>query len=257
MNAGVVRALSAAICLLMARGPVMAQDQPKRNIRTIVAGKPAAEAKATRLFILSGQSNMGGIDENVSLIPTIAAAFPEDELIFVKRSNSGQPILKWYKGWDTRGDDEAKKGIGQIYTLLMQDVHAAIAEKTLDSVSLIWMQGESDGKQSKGGRSDSYAEALRGLIQQFRDDLKRPDMTVVIGRINAYMAGDAHWDEVRAAQVAVAEADPLADWVDLDDLKGGLHYKPESYVELGKRFAEKTIALLRSSNTRNDGERHE
>ena len=44
------------------------------------------------------------------------------------------------------------------------------------------------------------------------------------------------------------EDDPLADWVDTDEMNGpndGLHYDKPGYAELGKQFAEKTIALLK------------
>lgn len=70
---------------------------------------------------------------------------------------------------------------------------------------------------------------------------------MVIGRLSDHRKNDEHWDGVRAAQVKVAEEDPRADWVDTDDLNGpndGLHYNQAGYAELGKRFAQKTIALL-------------
>jgi lysophospholipase L1-like esterase len=53
---------------------------------------------------------------------------------------------------------------------------------------------------------------------------------------------------VRKAQVSFAEKEPRAAWVDTDDLNrpdDNLHYTPQGYVELGKRFADKTVELLR------------
>ena len=41
----------------------------------------ATASAATRLFILSGQSNMAALDPEVSFIPTLKAAFPADDLI--------------------------------------------------------------------------------------------------------------------------------------------------------------------------------
>ena len=126
----------------------------------------------------------------------------------------------------------------------MAKVRAAILGKKVDTVSFVWMQGERDAKE---GQSAVYAESLRGLIQQLRGDLKRPDMTVVIGRISDYQRGRPQWDAVREAEVAVAKSDQLADWVDTDDLNGptnALHYTRPGYATLGQRFAEKTIALL-------------
>lgn len=53
---------------------------------------------------------------------------------------------------------------------------------------------------------------------------------------------------VRKAQVDVADSSDRFTWVDTDDLNGktnGLHYTAEGYKELGKRFAEKAIALVK------------
>ena len=75
-------------------------------------------------------------------------------------------------------------------------------------------------------------------------------MSFVIGRLSDYKNGDAGWDAVRAAQEKVAREDSLGTWVDTDDLNGPnnkLHYTREGYVELGSRFAAKSIDLARKS----------
>ena len=64
---------------------------------------------------------------------------------------------------------------------------------------------------------------------------------------------------VRKAQVAVAEASPRGEWVNTDDLNDkknkktqkvhhDLHYTKDGYKILGKRFAEKAIALIKQNN---------
>lgn len=52
---------------------------------------------------------------------------------------------------------------------------------------------------------------------------------------------------MRSAQEKIASEDPLAAWVDTDDLNGaqnGLHYNKDGYLELGRRFAAKSVELL-------------
>jgi len=210
----------------------------------------AAEGGKVRLFILSGQSNMAGLNPDISFTPTVTKAFAGDEIIVVKDARGGQPIRRWYKKF--KPAEGAKTGhgetYGQLYDRLMTKVNAAIKGKKIDTVSFVWMQGERDAKEA---HSPVYAASMRGLIEQLRTDLKRPDMTVVIGRLSDHLKNNAHWDGVRAAQVEVAEGDKLADWVDTDDLNGpkdGLHYNRDGYAEMGKRFAEKTIALLNKSD---------
>ena len=228
-----------------------ADDQPKvdRSKNVIFGGKEAGKGKAVRLFILSGQSNMAALDHKLTFIPAIEKAFPEDELIFVKDAQSGQPIRRWAANWKPAGDWQGKNnrdkpGNNDIYKRLMESVKATIKDKKIDTMSFAWMQGEAD---AKSGQSSNYEEALKGLIKQLRDDLGRQDLTAVIGRISDHMNGDKDWDAVRLAQVKVAEDDPLVEWVDSDEFNGtlnGLHCDGKGYMELGKQFAEKLIGLL-------------
>ena len=78
---------------------------------------------------------------------------------------------------------------GDLYDLIMsQSVKPAMQGKTIDTVTFVWMQGESDGIELHGeppGRGKIYAANLRGLIAQLAGDLKRPDLNVVIGRISS------------------------------------------------------------------------
>ena len=131
----------------------------------------------------------------------------------------------------------------------MGKVKAAIKDQQIASVTFIWMQGERDALEKHG---EVYAESLKGLVKQLSDDLKRDDVNFVIGRINDYSMNNKshpHWTLVRDAQVQAAKEIPRADWVDTDDLNGpknDIHATPEGYATLGKRFAEKAIALIKS-----------
>lgn len=204
----------------------------------------AAQGGKVRLFILSGQSNMARLDPDVSFTPAVKKAFPGDEVIVVKSAQGGQPIRRWYKGAKSPDGAKTKGADGDLYDLLMTKVKAATKGKTIDSVAFVWMQGESDAQR---GPAEMYEANLRGLIKQLRDDLKRPDVAVVIGRLSEFKNGQPGWDTVRAAQVKVADADPLAAWVDTDKLnapKVALHYSQKGYEELGRRFAAKSVELM-------------
>lgn len=206
----------------------------------------AGEGKKIRLFILSGQSNMARFDPDATFTPALKKAFPSDEILVVKSAQGGQPIQRWYRDWKAPGGVEPKKlkgKNGDLYDLLMSKVMAASKGKTFDSVTFVWMQGESDAQR---GAASVYEASMRGLIKQMRDDLKRPDLTVVIGRLNEFKKGTPGWDAVRSAQEKVAREDVLAGWVDTDetDGKGGLHHTQKGYAEMGRRFAAKAIELL-------------
>lgn len=116
---------------------------------------------------------------------------------------------------------------------------------------LVWVQGESE---SGTDAAFGYQPALTGFISDVRADLGEPDLPVVLGRIAAQTGAsrggpypDDNLAAVRAAQEAVADADPRVDWVDMDDLPGlgdHLHFDGEGHRMLGERLADSCAALL-------------
>jgi len=208
------------------------------------------------LFILSGQSNMAGLNPNTSFTPTVEAEFGKDNVIVVKDAKGGQPIRRWYKKWKPAKGDKPK-ATGNLYDRLMTKVNAAIKDKMIKTVTFVWMQGERDAGEKHG---DVYIASMKGLIDQLSEDLGRKDINFVIGRLSDFDMNNKkypHWTMVRKAQVKAAEANPRGAWVDTDELNDGvnekgkeikndLHYSVEGYKILGKRFADKAIALIKN-----------
>lgn len=210
------------------------------------------------LFILSGQSNMAGLKPELSFTPTVAEAFGESEVIVVKSAYSGASIRSWAK---TNHEDppptagRVPKVRGHFYPSLINSALAAIEGQQIQTVTLVWMQGESDLNNT------AYAAYLDELYAQIQADLDFNDINFVIGRIS-----DAGLDNpkrlagrlnIRKVQAQYAEAHPRGAWIDTDDLndriKDGeqiddLHYTEEGYVELGRRFAVASIKLIKGSD---------
>jgi len=219
---------------------------------------PASIATAdqkTHLFILSGQSNMAGLNPDLSFTPTVTKALAPDKAIVVKQAWGGQPIRRWYKKWTPpKGKNIAagKQPWGDLYDRMMTAVSPAIKDRRPDTVTFVWMQGERDARESL---ADVYSASFKGLIAQLQADLNRTDINVVIGRLSDFDNANRrypHWTRIRDIHVDLAETDPRTEWVDTDDLNGkgnGLHYDKPGYVELGKRFAEKALALIAKAPT--------
>lgn len=209
------------------------------------------------LFILSGQSNMAGLDPKISFVPTVEKAFGKANVVVVKDAQGGQPIRRWFKQWKSESG-ETWQGSGDLYERLMAKVKQATHGKVFRTVTFVWMQGERDARKKHGA---VYAASFKGLIAQLQDDLKRKDIHFVIGRLSDFDMENRrypHWTLVREAQVALAEEDPRGAWVDTDDLNDGinrkgqtikndLHYSVEGYRLLGQRFAEAAIQMLNST----------
>jgi hypothetical protein len=210
--------------------------------------------EALHLFILSGQSNMAGLDPDESFTPAVRNAFGKENVIVIKDAVGGQPIRRWYKDWKP-ADGEVPKGNGDLYDRLMAKVTRATKDKQLASVTFLWMQGERDANEKHG---EVYETSLQGLFAQLQKDLQRDDINVVIGRLSDFdmkNARYAHWTMVRDIQMKVAAGHPRGAWVDTDDLNDGqnrkgktikndLHYSDDGYKTFGKRLADKAIHLI-------------
>ncbi len=211
------------------------------------------------LFILSGQSNMtGGLEAGFAR--TVEDAFGKANVTVVRNSKSGRGIRFWdkdYKFPDNykfpgKGAPEAKHWDqhGRLYGPLIQAVRNADKEKSYDSVTFIWMQGESDAGRALG---EVYADSFLRLVERLKTDLDREELNFVIGRISDARMSDTGWTRVRDVQVKLAEDHANGAWIDTDDLNGGqagvpggaVHYPAEKAGVLGERFAAKAIELIR------------
>lgn len=209
------------------------------------------------LFILSGQSNMVGLNPNESFVPIIEAELGAENVIVVKSAFGGQPILRWYKDWKPQNGLEPESQ-PDLYDTLLATVLDSIQGKDIATITFIWMQGERDAREQWG---DVYERSLIGLYNQLSEDLNRTDLNFVIGRLSDFdMQNERypHWVMVRETQVKVAESNPRFGWIDTDDLNDGLnrqgkeisndlHMSADGYVEMGKRFANESIKIIRNS----------
>jgi len=209
--------------------------------------------KGSHLFILSGQSNMAGLDPELSFIPKIHKRYGAENAIVVKDAQGGQPIRRWYKDWKPAQGSEPE-ATGDLYDQLMEKVYAAIDGRRIQTINFLWMQGERDAREEHG---DVYQESLEGLVAQLENDLGRSAINVVIGRLSDFdMANETypHWTRVRDAQIAFADSRPNTAWVNTDDLNDGvngkgepikndLHYSVSGYSIFGERLAQEAIEL--------------
>ena len=223
------------------------------------SGKGQHKASSKHLFILSGQSNMVGLDPSVSFTPYVQAKYGSDNVVVIKDAKGGQPISRWYKDWVSTAGHKPKT-TGELYIRLMRKLTPEIEGRKFETVTFVWMQGEADARKQE---ADVYADSLRGLVRQLSIDLGRADINVVIGRISDYDMNNEdmkHWTRIREAQVEFAEGYTRAVLVNTDDLNDGvntdgrsikndLHYSVEGYKILGQRFAEGAIHLIESSDS--------
>ena len=224
-----------------------------KSSRPVEAVPVAKSAGPAHLFILSGQSNMVGLNPDVSFTPTVTDAFGPNNVIVVKDAHNSQSISRWVKDWTSvQGMQRANNG--DLYDRLIGNVKASSAGRKLESVTLVWMQGEADAACNQVG---VYKESLDALLDRLRQDLDRNNIRFVLGRLSDYSLDTGRhpeWQAMRDLQVTYADASPLRAWVDTDDLnnktdkagnpRNDVHYTREGYEIFGRRLAEKAIELI-------------
>jgi len=202
------------------------------------------------LFILSGQSNMAGLDLTTSFIPTIETKFGKENVTFVKHAIGGRPIRQWFV--DSLVGTEQRP---RLYDSLMVRVRDSIKGKIFASISFFWMQGERDAREQLG---HIYKANLMGLYNQLSSDLNRDDINFIIGRLSDFdMQNERYkdWTKIRAIQLEIANSNVRFEWINTDDLNDGLnkrgdtisndlHMSVEGYKTMGQRFADKAITLI-------------
>jgi len=220
--------------------------------------------KPVHVFILSGQSNMAGMNPQVGFEDEAAKLFPDAEIRYFKVARGGQPIRLWVKQWDEIAEKHglaAKNAETKYYQPILSQYRELVGEQTKPaSVTFCWMQGERDARENL---SAAYFDALTQLIENLRRDLEQPQMAFVIGRLSDFgPETNTQWQAVRKAQVDLADGDPRGAWVDCDDLndkenngvkRNDLHYTKQGYELLGRRYVRQAKAIIDGKRPAADG----
>jgi hypothetical protein len=217
--------------------------------------KSPADGKSGHLFILSGQSNMtGGLVTGFA--EAVTKALGKDQVSIVHCMRGGRGIRFWVKDYDLPESHELhgklKNGNGEEYPRLLQAIKDAGDARAFKTVTLIWMQGESDAGRDL---AVAYGKSFETLRNQLKSDLGLEKMYFVIGRISDFgLHGESKegWKRMREQQVRIAESDKMGAWIDTDDLNGGdeknphgeLHYPSEQCPKLGERFGKRALEQL-------------
>ncbi|TSA41281.1 MAG: acetyl xylan esterase [Methylococcaceae bacterium] len=204
--------------------------------------------QATHLFILAGQSNMARLNPELSFVPTLKNALPNDQLLFIKDAKGGQAIRQWRKDTAPQKGNASAENNGKLYQKLVHKIMRQLHSSPIDTITFIWMQGERDAQERL---SAQYGYELSEMINQLKHDTGRNDLNVVLGRLTDFglkrRKVNYDWEQIRHLQVDYAEHTPHTTWVDTDDLNGAnddLHLTPDGYYLLGERFAHAALKLI-------------
>ena len=219
-----------------------------------------AEEKSGHLFILSGQSNMTGHVKK-GFAEVVTKALGEDQVTIVHQCKPGRGIRFWVADYQLPEDHpmaglSKNKSNGENFPPLVEAAKQVGDASKFQTVSFIWMQGESDAGRDLAA---AYEESFKKLTTRLKKELGIEEMPFVIGRINDVgLYGDekrkAAWARMRKVQEKLGDDDPLGAWIDTDDFitedhkhaKGNIHYLGDMPVKLGKRFGAAALKQLKA-----------
>jgi hypothetical protein len=230
------------------------------------------EQKKQFVFILAGQSNMGGrakisklpdtlrplldfprnvslydykprrhfFGPEVSLIQELSHIHSDKKCIFIKFADHGSSLLTWDPDWNPEKARITKsKKRGPIYQDFIEFVHNNSKGKNVQFEAIFWMQGERDAIFPEAGRL--YMENFKKLVGRIRRDLNAPDLPIFCGQINPPPDRFPAVEVVREAQTLAAEKIPKLKLISTDGLgkkMDQIHYNFGGQIELGRRFAK-------------------
>ena len=161
--------------------------------------------------------------------------FPECEIGLIPASIGGTPIAAWLPG----GKDPYSEAHPYDDSLKL----AREAMKSGRIAAVLWHQGETDAKQ----KNPHYAEDLKEVIRNFREDLPLSEVPFLCGELGHYRKGgpydfpriDADLRNVvtELSDLTLVSAEGLTDKGD------GLHFSSASARELGRRYFEAYLQM--------------
>ncbi len=216
-----------------------------------------------------GREDMATSDGWIDMQPTGDYFGPELAFARDVSQNIKAPIaiIKCASGGTGLADDwnpDEPSGF-RLYPLALEHVRASLAElarkkKPYRVEGFLWHQGEND--MFKEEFKARYAENLKNFIASWRRDLQAPSLKFYIGELCTKtiwgMDNRDNMYAIRTAQKAVAEADPLVDYIptshDAVEIGGdaGLHYHYGTLGQLqhGVNYADaylRTIGMKKAT----------
>ncbi|WP_152286842.1 sialate O-acetylesterase [Flavicella marina] len=119
----------------------------------------------------------------------LAEAYPEEEFIFIKRSQGGTSL---YGAWNPYWTEEKAALTNELKTPKLYSEFISLAHLVLDPLKksdyqicgMLWVQGEADSNTKRGMQpSESYGQNLSNLIHSVRDEFGVPEMPFMMFQV--------------------------------------------------------------------------
>lgn len=191
-----------------------------------------------------GLSETGAFGPSITLGRRLADALADgttSRIALIKYANGGTNLhTQWKAGGDatTTGDGSEYRVFQQTVTGGLAALAAAYPSAMIEIEGMLWVQGESDNSAVNAA---AYQTNLTNFIADIRATYGA-SLRFVVSRLSIGQTGvGAELTTIRAAQTAVAAADPLIALLDTDvfGISGdNLHFNAAGYQQIGNSAAD-------------------
>lgn len=188
---------------------------------------------------------------------------PDSKVVVIKYARGGSTLYGHWKG-DGTADPSSD---GSIYQSFQSTVHAGITAiqtnypyHEVEVIGMGWVQGESDALNNNGANAAAYSNNLTTFIADVRATFGT-NMVFALSRLSTNQSDNAYWPTIRAAQAAVAAADPRVVATETDGTnylgavgfaEGQIHFLSSALLQIGEDLGD---ALLSTVALDADGDR--
>jgi hypothetical protein len=189
----------------------------------------------------------------------MAKAWPDENIGIIKFAIGGTSLLAWKPDWSKEDADRVRQGrLGSLYKRLMEKVKQAKAERDIEIVGFLWLQGGGDMKNVDVAKE--YLDNLKSLVAAVRKDTGVADLPFLYGSARLGEAPDdlsdlvpklmegrypaAQW--VVKAQFDAQKAIPNSKMVilrDIERIPANGHYNTAGQLVVGRLFAEQFLGM--------------
>lgn len=249
--------------------------------------KQAQKERESFIILMGGQSNMAGhgkvaelekweIPANVSFFDVekspaspappknfgpevglwkkLSENFPDKDFIIIKYAKSGASMLDWNPDYDKeKAKITGHPNFGNMFKTFLHNIDRITKDSDSEFLALLWMQGERDARIPEAGKE--YYKNFTSLIHHMRHETATEDLPVIFGLVNPDPSKYPALDEVQAAQRRVEKElknTLLIDTFDLEKNPDNLHYSTNGQLELGEKFGEEIMRVVRNGRKKAD-----
>lgn len=189
----------------------------------------------------------GNFGPEIGLAKTLSENFPNRKFIFIKYAIGGSSLLDWAPKYDAeKAKITGHPEFGNMYAKLLELTDSLTNGLNTKPVAVLWMQGERDARVPEAGKD--YYKNFKHLIQSLRKDLGYKSMPFLFGKVNPPRETYLALETVNKAQFKTIEKIKNTFLISTDNLdKWGdnLHYSSKGQLELGERFGEKLVEIIK------------